>query len=60
MQLLNHHKWVVVPYTFRTWRCSECGAERYWDKILQRMVYVKHGKQWYHAPDCKTLMHCVK
>lgn len=56
MHFLNRHKWNPVPGTFKTWKCTECGAVRYFDLILQRMVYVKFGKQLYAAPTCKHLM----
>lgn len=53
MRLLNHHKWVQQP-GFKTWRCSKCGSVRYWDNILQRIVFVKHGKQLYMTPPCNS------
>jgi len=53
MRLLNHHKWQEQP-GFKTWRCSKCGAVRYWDNILQRIVFVKYGKQLYMTPPCNS------
>ena len=50
MECLTKHTWVLRGWKF--WVCSKCGAERYWDKILQRIVYVKYSKTYYSAPDC--------
>jgi len=52
MRLLNHHKWIIVGSAFKTWRCPVCGCVRYWDNILQRIVFTRHGKQLYSAPPC--------
>jgi hypothetical protein len=51
---LTRHNWKKIG--FKTWRCSKCGAERYWDKILQRIVFVKFGKSYYMTPDCNSTM----
>ena len=60
MHLLNRHKYQPVPGAFKTWKCTECPTVRYFDLILQRMVWVKHGKQLYFSPDCKHIMHADK
>ena len=55
---ITKHKWVKVDYAFKTWKCSKCGCERYWDKILQRICFVKFGKQYYQTPDCDSFINC--
>jgi hypothetical protein len=48
---INKHRW--IPQTgFKTWKCAKCGCVRYWDLILQRIVFVKYSKQYYMTPDC--------
>jgi hypothetical protein len=51
MKFINRHKWTETGW--RSYVCSRCKAERYWDKILQRYVYVKFGKSYYMAPQCR-------
>lgn len=57
MNLLNKHIWKPVAYHFKTWRCSRCGAERFWNMETERMMFVKHGKSSYLAPECNHVMH---
>jgi len=56
MRKITRHRWVALPTHFKTWRCEKCGAVRYWDNILQRICFVKHGKQTYSTPDCNSII----
>lgn len=58
MKLLNHHSWKKVDYAFKTWECTKCGCVRYWDNILERMVFVKGSEQRYTVPDCNSIINC--
>jgi NAD-dependent SIR2 family protein deacetylase len=58
MKLLNHHSWKKLDYHFKHWKCSKCGAERYWDSVLQRMMFQKGGKTLYMTPDCNSIINC--
>jgi len=53
MERLNHHKWIKDERLFKTWHCSVCGAERYWDNLIERIVYVKNCKSYYMTPECR-------
>lgn len=52
MRRLNKHTWEPVEYAFKTWRCPTCGCVRYWDLVLQRIVFTQRGKQLYRLPGC--------
>ena len=56
MRLLNHHKWIRDDYYFKTWHCEKCGCVRYWDMILEKIVFIKDGKQLYSSPECKSII----
>ncbi len=58
MKLLNRHIWKKVDYAFKTWKCEKCGCVRYWDKIIQRIVFVKYSKQFYTTPECNSIINC--
>jgi len=58
MKLLNHHRWKKVDYAFKTYRCEKCGCVRYWDQILERIVFVKGSEQRYTTPDCNSIINC--
>lgn len=56
MKLLNHHTWHQVGW--KHWVCEKCGAERYFDTVRERMVFTKHGKEYYTTPDCNSTINC--
>ncbi len=59
MKLLSHHKWIAQA-GFRTWQCPKCGALRYWETVLQRMVFQKYGQMRYGTPECASIINCDK
>jgi len=58
MERIIKHIWKKVDYAFKTWKCEKCGCVRYWDQILERMVFVKGSKQRYTTPDCNSIINC--
>jgi hypothetical protein len=57
MERINKHKWIPQP-GFRTWRCAYCKCERYWDKVWQKIIFVKFGKTYFTTPECVSSINC--